>query len=215
MAEAAPDADGAVFEGDGLADREPDDDGDADGEPDCEGDADVEGDADFDGVTDPDGVGDAELDVLGLALGRGAPGELPEGEEEGVDFVGDDEGELVGDEDGDEDGDGEPVGDGELVAVDGIAWHCVSVAAAVFAAAASGAACAVPSPPMTRKLPVSKLPAAVRTYAKRIGIALSTLLRSPVCCLCVRKRTPLLISPVSHYICVTEAPIATRWTCVP
>lgn len=204
-----------------MADREPEDDGDADGEPDCEGDADVEsacegdagveGEADFVGVTDPDGVGDAVLEVLGLALGFGALGELLEGEEEGVDVVGDGEEELVGD--------GVPVGDGELVAVDGIAWHCVSVAAAVFPAAfpaaASGPACAVPSPPMTRKLPVSKLPAAVRTYAKRIGIALSTLLRAP-CAIGVFGSGHHCSYLPYHITYASRKPrIATQWTCVP
>jgi hypothetical protein len=93
-------------------------------------------------------------------LADGLADALAEGE-------GDDECEGDGEDDGDEEGDG----DGEdLGVLDGSAWHAVSVlgVAAVFAA---GAACAVPSTPRVRKLPVSKVTAATLTCAKRIWIA--------------------------------------------
>ena len=86
------------------------------------------------------------------------------------------EGDGDGDGGRDREGDGEGVGVG--VPEDGSAWHTVSV----FGAGALGAACAVPSTPRVRKLPLSKMTAATLAYAKRIKDRLSTLLvRVTVC----------------------------------
>jgi hypothetical protein len=77
-------------------------------------------------------------------------------------------GGLVGDEeDGDGEGEGDGDGDGDGVADDGSAWHTLSALAVV----AVGAACAVPSTPRVRKLPLSKVTAATLTCAKRMRIA--------------------------------------------
>ena len=86
----------------------------------------------------------------------GLVGGLVEGDGEGED-------ERLGD------GDGEGVG----VADDGSAWHTLFVLADVVLAdvVLAGAACAVPSMPRIRKLPLSKVTAATLTCAKRIGIA--------------------------------------------
>ena len=84
--------------------------------------------------------------------------ELVEGDGEGD---GDGDGDRVGDREGD--GDGEGVG----VLEAGSAWHTVSVLAVV----GMGAACALPSTPRVRKLPLSKVTAATLTCAKRIRIA--------------------------------------------
>jgi hypothetical protein len=77
----------------------------------------------------------------------------------------DGEGDGVGDGDGDMDGDGDGVGVGVLEG--GRAWHTVSVLLALVVVA-SGAACALPSTPRVRKLPLSKVTAATLTCAKRI-----------------------------------------------
>jgi hypothetical protein len=80
-----------------------------------------------------------------------------------VEGEGDGDGEGEGERLGEGDGEGEGVG----VLDDGSAWHTLSV----FAGVAAGAACAVPSTPRVRKLPLSKVTAAALTYAKRIRIA--------------------------------------------
>jgi len=82
------------------------------------------------------------------------------------------EGELDGDgEDwGDGEEDGVAEGDGDGVLDGGSAWHAVSVFE-VAAVPAARAACAVPSTPRVRKLPLSKVTAATLTCAKRIRIA--------------------------------------------
>ena len=93
--------------------------------------------------------------AVAVWLGDGlVEGELVEGE-------GDGDGEGEGERDSEGDGDGDGVG----VLDDGSAWHTLSV----FAGVVVGAACAVPSTPRARKLPVSKVPAATLTCAKRIG----------------------------------------------
>ena len=89
----------------------------------------------------------------------------------------DGEGDGVGD--GDREGDGDGVGVGVLEG--GRAWHTVSVLLALLVTA-RGAACALPSTPRVRKLPLSKVTAATLTCAKRIKNRLSTLLvRVTVC----------------------------------
>jgi hypothetical protein len=86
------------------------------------------------------------------------------------------EGERDGDGEGDGEGEGERGGegdgDGEGVGVpdESSAWHTVSVFDVV-AALAAGAACAVPSMPTVRKLPLSKVTAVTLTCAKRIKLA--------------------------------------------
>jgi hypothetical protein len=92
----------------------------------------------------------------GLAVAVWLAGGLVEGE-------GDGDGEGEGERLGEGDGDGEVVG----VPDDGSAWHTLLA----FAGVALGAACAVPSTPRVRKLPLSKVTAATLTYAKRIRIA--------------------------------------------
>ena len=107
-------------------------------------------------------VGAAELFVDGLL-------ELVEGDGDG-----DAEGDGEGDSDGEGDGDGEGVG----VLEAGNAWHTESV----LAAGAREAACALPSMPRVRKLPLSTVTAAALTCPKRIKDRLSTLLvRVTVC----------------------------------
>jgi len=85
---------------------------------------------------------------------------------------GDGEGDGEGDGDGEGERGGEGDGDGEGVGVpdEGSAWHTVSEFDVV-AALAAGAACAVPSTPTVRKLPLSKVTAVTLTCAKRIKIA--------------------------------------------
>ena len=93
------------------------------------------------------------------------------------------EGECDGDGEGDGDGDFDGEGEGEGVLDDGSAWHAVSV----FAVAAV-AACALPSTPKLRKLPLSKVTAATLPCAKRIRDRLSTLLvRVTVCSFVIRR----------------------------
>jgi hypothetical protein len=141
-----------------------------------DGDGDPEGDGEVVSVGPPlartgggnrlaEEVGAAELFVAGLL-------ELAEGDGEGD---GDEEGDGEGDRDADGDGDGEGVG----VAEAGSAWHTESVLAA---AGAREAACALPSMPRVRKLPLSTVTAAALTCPKRIKDRLSTLLvRVTVC----------------------------------
>ena len=94
--------------------------------------------------------------AVAVWLGDGlVDGGLVEGEGDG-----DGEGEGEGGGEGDGDGDGESAG-----VADGSAWHTLSA----FAGVAAGAACAVPSTPRARKLPLSKVRAATLTGAKRIG----------------------------------------------
>jgi hypothetical protein len=121
---------------------------------------------------DADGVGEVDPPGGGVAVWRGAllalrvvgsallgvavwlAGVLVEGE-------GDGDGEGEGERRGNGDGDGEGVG----VLDDGSAWHILFVSAGV----GPGAACAVPSTPRVRKLPLSKVTAATLRCAKRIG----------------------------------------------
>jgi hypothetical protein len=111
-------------------------------------------------------VGAAELFVAGLL-------ELVEGDGEG-----DGDGEVDGEGDSDEDGEGDGDGEGVGVLEAGSAWHTESV----LAAGASEAACAWPSMPRVRKLPLSTVTAAALTCPKRIKDRLSTLLvRVTVC----------------------------------
>jgi hypothetical protein len=133
---------------------------------DAEGDVGVDGEAVFLGaalelavvdraVDDPVGEALAAAEWLadGLAewLGDGLAEWLADGLAEG---------EWDGDEDAEADGDGVEVPD------EGSAWHSVSVLDV-----AAGAACAVPSTPRIRKLPLSKVTAATLTCAKRMRIA--------------------------------------------
>jgi hypothetical protein len=94
-------------------------------------------------------VGGAALGVAGWLAGG-----LVEGETDG-------DGEGEGERRGTGDGDGEGVG----VPDDGSAWHTLFVVAGV----GPGAACAVPSTPRVRKLPLSKVTAATLRCAKRMG----------------------------------------------
>jgi hypothetical protein len=69
---------------------------------------------------------------------------------------------------------GEGIGEGDAVAEDGSTWHTVFVAAAAHAMVPRGmneAAWALPGMPRVRKLPLSRVTAATRTFAKRIRIA--------------------------------------------
>jgi hypothetical protein len=136
---------------------------------------------------DADGDGDGEVVFVGPPLARTGGGntlgvevgaaelfadgllELVEGDGDG-----DAEGDGEGDSDGEGDGDGEGVG----VLEAGNAWHTESV----LAAGAREAACALPSMPRVRKLPLSTVTAAALTCPKRIKDRLSTLLvRVTVC----------------------------------
>jgi hypothetical protein len=143
-------------------------------EEDAEADVEVEGEAVFLGaalelaVADPavddpvgealaaaewlaDGLAEWLADGLAEWLGDGLAEWLADGLAEG---------ERDGDEDAEADGDGVEVPD------EGSAWHSVSVLDV-----AAGAACAVPSTPRIRKLPLSKVTAATLTCAKRMRIA--------------------------------------------
>ena len=77
------------------------------------------------------------------------------------------DGLTEGDGDGEGEGDGEGDGEGVGVLDEGSARHTVSV----FGVVATGAACALPSTPRARQLPLSKVTAAALTCAKRIRIA--------------------------------------------
>ena len=140
---------------------------------------------------DADGVGWVDPEVDGVAVWRGVlvalrvggnavggslavpawlAGEVGAAVWVAVGLVeGEGEGEVEGEGDGEGEGEcgGEDEGDGEGVGVlaDGSAWHTLSV----FAGVAVGAACAVPSTPTARKLPLSKMLAATLTCAKRMG----------------------------------------------
>jgi hypothetical protein len=136
-------------------------------------------------VPEADVEGDGEVVLLGPALTLAGDGDtlgrvlavaewFADGLLELVDGDGEGDGEADGDREGDGDGDGEGVG----VLEAGSAWHTVSVLAVVVA----GAACAVPSTPRVKKLPLSKVTAATLTCAKRIKNRLSALLvRVTVC----------------------------------
>ena len=127
-------------------------------------------DADGAGEVNPEGGGVAvwsgtllALRVAGSTVGGALlgvavllAGVLVEGEGDG-----DGEGEGEGERRGNGDGDGEGMG----VPDDGSAWHTLFVVAGV----GPGAACAVPSTPRVRKLPLSKVTAAALRCAKRIG----------------------------------------------
>jgi hypothetical protein len=168
-----------------------DDDGEADpgcdGETGCDGEADCEGapeagpEPDAEGDVADDAAGDAGAVLLGALLRLAADAEAAaecEGETDGVgDCVGVGVGVAVG------------VGVGEGVLEAGSAWHLVSVfalalvevpALGVTAASPSAPARAVPgtlaSTPRIRKPPATELSAATRTCARRMRIALSTLL---------------------------------------
>ena len=108
---------------------------------------------------------------LGLELGLAATRASSAAAVADVADVPDCEGDGEGEDErlGEGDGDGEGVG----VADDGSAWHTLFVLADVVLAdvVLAGAACAVPSMPRIRKLPLSKVTAATLTCAKRIGIA--------------------------------------------
>jgi hypothetical protein len=138
--------------------------------------------------------GDVEADCVGEAVRLGPPltltggGNIPGGALAAAEWLtvgllelveSDGEGDGVGDGDGDREGDGDGVGVGVLEG--GRAWHTVSVLLTL-SVIARGAACAVPSTPRVRKLPLSKVTAATLTCAKRIKNRLSTLLvRVTVC----------------------------------
>jgi hypothetical protein len=136
-------------------------------------------------VPEADVEGDGEVVLLDPALTLAGDGNtlgrvlavaewFADGLLELVDGDGEGDGEGDGDREGDGDGDGEGVGVPEA----GSAWHTVSVLAVVV----RGAACAVPSTPRVKKLPLSKVTAATLTCAKRIKNRLSTLLvRVTVC----------------------------------
>jgi hypothetical protein len=123
----------------------------------------ADGEAVFAGVELTLAAGGAVDDPVGesVATAEWLADGLAEDEEDG-------DGEWEGDGDGDGDGDEEPDGDGVGVGVpdEGSAWHTVSAFGV-----AVGAACAVPSAPRLRKLPLSKVTAATLTCAKRIRIA--------------------------------------------
>ncbi len=135
----------------------------------ADGDADVDGDADADGDGDTrrDGSGEAVLTGAAVALTGG--GDTVGGSLADVEWLADElaEGDGEGEGDGERDGDGDGDGEGVGVPEEGSAWHTWSV----FVLAAIGAACAVPSTPRVRKLPLSKVTAATLTCAKRIRIA--------------------------------------------
>jgi hypothetical protein len=112
----------------------------------------------------------------------------------------------LGEGDGDGDGDAEGEGDGEAVGVGvpgaGITWQAVSVLAA-------GAACAVPSAPRLRKLPLSKVTAATLTCAKRIRIACLRCSSGLPCAVRDSEATRGQMGTVTHfpqagYICITR-----------
>jgi hypothetical protein len=140
------------------------------------------------GEDEPGGESDAVVAWLGELLGLAADTEVAGaavGEEEVGAGVGEGDGEGVGEVDGDDVGDGVGEAEGEGVLEDGSTWQLVLLFAEVPALDAavpgrSACACAVPgrlaSTPKVRQPPVSRLSAATRPCAKRIRIALSTLL---------------------------------------
>lgn len=137
-----------------------------------EGDVDEGGrDGDGEGCRDGDGEGDCVRDGLSVLPGLRVTPEEGDTTVDGSMVAGDRvaggpvEGE--GDGEGEGEGDGEDAGVGAGVLEDGSAWHTVSV----FAVVASGVACALPSRPRVRKLPLSKVTAATLTGAKRMRIA--------------------------------------------
>ena len=134
-------------------------------------------------VPEADVEGDGEVVLLGPALTLAGDGNtlgrvlaVAEWFADGLLELVDGDGEGDGEGDGDREGDGD--GEGVGVPEAGSAWHTVSVLAVVV----MGAACAVPSTPRVKKLPLSKVTAATLTCAKRIKNRLSTLLvRVTVC----------------------------------
>jgi hypothetical protein len=137
---------------------------------------------------DCDGEADCEGDAVGALLGLAAEAEAVEGpaDTEAVGgAAGDGDGEGVGEVDGDDVGEG--VGEGEVEGVleGGSTWQLVLVFAAVprldvVVTGPRTPARAVPgklaSTPKVREPPASSLSAVTRPCAKRIRIALSTLL---------------------------------------
>ena len=149
--------------GEGDADREGDGEAGREGDGDAGREGDGEADREGDGEADREGDGEAELSGLRVTSDEGdttVDGPLVAGD--GV--AG---GLVAGEGDGACEGEGEGDGEGVGVAEEGSAWHTVSV----FAVVASGAACALPSRPRVRKLPLSKVTAATLACAKRIRIA--------------------------------------------
>ena len=133
-----------------------------------------------------------------LAGGLGETEWLADGLVEGE---GDGDGEGEGERDGDGDGDGDGVG----VPDDGSAWHTLSVLAVV----AVGAACAVPSTPRVRKLPLSKMTAAALGCAKRIRTPVYAARQGYRVLFVIRRRlgdgwVRVLIFPLTGYICITR-----------
>ena len=150
-------------EGDGEAGREGDGEAGREGDGEAGREGDGEADREGDGEADREGDGEAELSGLRVTSDEGdttVDGPLVAG-----DGVAD--GLVAGEGDGACEGEGEGDGEGVGVAEEGSAWHTVSV----FAVVASGAACALPSRPRVRKLPLSKVTAATLACAKRIRIA--------------------------------------------
>jgi hypothetical protein len=133
-------------------------------EPVCEGDADV-------GLSLSVALADAVVEDP-LAEEDALPEEDPLAEEdplsEGV-MIGEGVGEGVGSGVGVGDDRGEGDGDGGVTA--GSAWHTTFAVAAACPCGVSGAACALPSAPRVRKLPLSTVTATTRTCPKRIRIA--------------------------------------------
>lgn len=126
---------------------------------------------------DADGVGEVDPEGDDVVVWRGALLALPVG---GGTVIGaslavavwllagglvEGEGEGDGDGEGERRGDGDGDGEGVGVPDDGSAWHTLFVVAGV----GPGAACALPSTPRVRKLPLSKVTAAALRCAKRIG----------------------------------------------
>jgi hypothetical protein len=103
----------------------------------------------------------AEGDTDGVALADMAGWLADDGP--AVDVDADSEGDAVVDGEGDGEADGD--GEGDEVPCAGSTWHTVSVAAV-----ASGTACALLAMPRARKLPLSRITAAL-TGGKRIRVA--------------------------------------------
>jgi hypothetical protein len=185
VAEAEPVAEAEVWDDEGDPDGEPAPDDELDGEPDPEADLDGEG-----------GAGVLLEALLGLVVGAGEVEEL-EAEGDGVGV-----GVGVGDFDGFGVGVGVGVGVGEDVLEAGSTWHLVLVslltlaedpgldgAAVSFSVPARAVPGKLASTPRVRKLPASTLKAADRTCARRMRIALPTLLiRVTVCSRWVRRQ---------------------------
>jgi hypothetical protein len=127
---------------------------------------------------------------------------------------GDGEGDSVGDGDGDGDSEGDGDGVGVEVPEEGRAWHTVSVLL-VLLVIARGTACALPSTPRVRKLPLSKVTAATLTCAKRIRIACLRCSSGLPCALGDSEATRgsdgyVYSFPLPRYICITCPPDHSR-----